>query len=235
MKQFGNNFLNQAIDWLWPPVCLGCGFYGALVCPLCLNKINWQLGRACPICKINLGIGQGCHDNFLDDLWVLSDYDGVPALAIKNLKYHFVIELLDIVWTEKIKALTLKIPFLDRENWIIVPIPLHQRKYLVRGFNQAELIADKISIATGLKKVTDLLVRTINNKSQAGFFDLIERRRNSAGIFKVDYRLVSEYYSKKILIVDDVYTTGSTLESAVSVLRRSGFKNISALVLAISR
>jgi ComF family protein len=113
-------------------------------------------------------------------------------------------------------------------------LPIHQRKKLKRGFNQSELLAQKLAELSGLKVANDLLFRLVNNKSQAGSGDLEARKKNTIGIFKINYRALSHYQGRKILLLDDVYTTGSTIDEALQVLEQAGFADISVLVVALN-
>jgi len=101
---------------------------------------------------------------------------------------------------------------------LMVPVPLHPRRYKKRGFNQSEIIASGISAATGIPVVTNLLKRTVHNRSQTSL-GRYARYENVNGNFCVSSR-APDVNGKKILLVDDVLTTGSTLEACSTELLR---------------
>ena len=118
---------------------------------------------------------------------------------------------------------------------MILPVPLHRWRLLSRRYNQAALLAQALGRETGLPVVTDLLLRRRHTPSQ-GRLSPAARRRNVAGAFAVrasgrasgKARLAG----RRVLLVDDVYTTGATIEACARVLRRGGAAAVSVLVLA---
>ena len=105
-------------------------------------------------------------------------------------------------------------------------------RFLERGFNQSELIARELAEISGLSVNCDLLKRIIYNEPQVG---LSGRRRleNIKGIFGIDYRALSDCWGRELILIDDVYTTGSTMSEAAKVLKSAGFKRVHGLVLAV--
>ena len=109
------------------------------------------------------------------------------------------------------------------EGDLLVPVPLHRSRERVRGFNQAELIASRI----GLPIATRLLRRRKNTPSQTGL-TRNERKRNLAGAFEIR----GEAAGCKIILVDDVYTTGSTMNEIARTLKRAGAERVEVLTVA---
>jgi ComF family protein len=102
---------------------------------------------------------------------------------------------------------------------IMVPVPLHPKRHRKRGYNQSEIIASGISLVTGIPVVTDLLERTVHHHSQISL-GRYERFRNISGNFRVSTN-APDVNGLKILLVDDVVTTGSTLEACgLELLRK---------------
>lgn len=99
---------------------------------------------------------------------------------------------------------------------MIVYIPLHWTRYASRGFNQAEIIAQAISQATG-KFVVPLLVRSKKTEFQARL-SVDARQRNVQGAFTIDPKFIQQIAGKKILLVDDLFTTGSTIKAVADIL-----------------
>lgn len=111
---------------------------------------------------------------------------------------------------------------------LIVPTPLHWRKRLTRGFNQADLLARELSRSTGIPVVKALRKAraTIAQSTLTG----PERRRNVKGAFRV--KNAAELFQKRILLVDDVYTTGATANACAKVLKDAGAQSVAVLTLA---
>ncbi len=110
----------------------------------------------------------------------------------------------------------------------IVPVPLHWRKSLDRGFNQAELLARELARKRNIP-MAKALRRKRSGAVQASL-SLAERRRNVAGVFEV--RAKQDVRDKRILLIDDVMTTGATASACASVLKRAGAKSVSLLTVA---
>ncbi len=111
----------------------------------------------------------------------------------------------------------------------VVPVPLHPKKQKVRGFNQSELIARGISEETGWALDTESLIRTINNPTQTKKSRL-ERHQNVKGVFTLNN--FDRHRCQHVLIVDDVVTTGSTLESCIVAFQKTGYCDVSICVAA---
>ena len=111
---------------------------------------------------------------------------------------------------------------------IIVPIPLHRSRLRSRGYNQAELLAGPVAARLEVPVRTDILRRVVDSPSQAGAKDETERARRVRNIFAADAGVAGQH----ILLIDDVATTGSTINSAASALLDGGAWGVSALVLA---
>jgi ComF family protein len=112
---------------------------------------------------------------------------------------------------------------------VLVPVPLHGRRLRERGYNQSALLAAEIGKTTGLPAMTDSLVRLRHTKSQVKTAGAEERQRNMAGAFGCrDARLAG----KRVLLVDDVCTTGATMNSCAVALREAGATSVWGLALA---
>ncbi|HLF33884.1 MAG TPA: phosphoribosyltransferase family protein, partial [Cyclobacteriaceae bacterium] len=115
---------------------------------------------------------------------------------------------------------------------LILPVPLHEKKLKKRGYNQSELITR--GMLSPMKSVTDngFLIRTVNNPTQT-HKNRIERVNNVSNIFKVNHDKYDQ--GIRILLVDDVVTTGATLESCAKALYDAGYENISFAAVAFAR
>ena len=162
-------------------------------------------------------------------------YDSPLKEAIQKLKYKFIDELahtlvdIQIEYWAKYQPIILDQIKRDRgDNWLIIPVPLHKRRQNWRGFNQSALLAKLIAQQTGLQ-FADALIRTKHTKPQMSLKSA-ERHLNIRGIFSL--KQGSEIKNKKILLIDDVWTTGSTLKECAAVLKRNGAKSVWGITIA---
>ncbi len=113
----------------------------------------------------------------------------------------------------------------------ITAIPLHPKRYHERGFNQAQLIAQELATCSGLP-YTELLCRTKHLSKQADVTDRHERLTRLAGIFEYATPFKEAAPPERVLLIDDVTTTGSTLNEAAKILKAHGVKYVAGLVVA---
>lgn len=226
------------LDFLFPRLCVGCGQFGGYFCRQCEEKIT-QLDLVCPICERPSVGGRThplCHKKYgLDGLWSLGAYQEPLKTAISKLKYQFVSDI-----TPTLVGLLInywvKFPplFLDQvkqdfgQNWIIVPIPLHPKRQNFRGFNQSALIGKILSKSLNLG-YQEALKRIKNTHPQVDL-EAYQRKRNIKDAFSIN----TKYPIKgvKVLLIDDVWTTGSTLRECGYVLKKSGAGMVWAITLA---
>ena len=215
------------LDIVFPPLCLNCRAYLAqanekVICDLCLNKIavNKTLFRP--------------EANFI--LGAAADYgDKLVQALIHVFKYQFLMaasEPLGEILGRYLKISSLG-DFLsrNRDNCLILPIPLHPLREKRRGFNQAELLAREISLRFNLPMETKLLARIKKTREQAKLKDNKERLGNLKGVFKIINPRI-RLKEKIIILVDDVYTSGSTMGEARRTLKRVGAHRVLGLVVA---
>ena len=112
---------------------------------------------------------------------------------------------------------------------IIIPVPIHKKRKHRRGYNQTELVAKEISHQLKIKMGKDVLIKNINTKAQSELSKK-ERNDNIKGAFKVQN--LQKIIGKKILLIDDIYTTGSTANECRKILKLAGAKNIGILTIA---
>ncbi|MCL5784452.1 MAG: ComF family protein [Patescibacteria group bacterium] len=226
----------KLLDLIFPKFCVGCHKWGTYLCSSCINHIT-QNELICPICT-RPAIGGAVHPLCkrkcgLDGLWSLGSYRGVMQKAIKKLKYRFVTDLAEVLtnlmieYWARYEAQFLEEIKKDRgEGWVIVPVPLHPKRQKYRGFNQSALLGQLLSKKLGLG-YQDVLKRLRYTKPQAQLSGA-ERRKNLKNVFA----LANSSLSSNILLIDDVWTTGSTLKECCYVLKRGGAKKVWAITLA---
>ena len=118
----------------------------------------------------------------------------------------------------------------EKKVELIVPVPLHRKKMRIRGYNQAALLAEVLGEITGISVDEDILVRVKNTKPLKQLNDK-ERRRSIRGAFSVR----KSVWAKTIVLIDDIYTTGSTLDEAAQVLLKAGAEKVYFLTISIGQ
>ena len=226
------------LDLLFPKKCVGCKRVGSYFCPNCIKEIK-QNDLVCPKCeRLSLSgvVHAICKRKFgLDGLWSLGTYDPPLKIAIQKLKYKWVsllaqdlINILVEYWARYNPFLLDQIKKDLGQNWLIVPVPLHKKRQNWRGFNQSAELAKLLAKKTGLK-YSDCLLRTRNTKQQVGL-PASERRQNIKGAFALTHN--SSPITHNIILIDDVWTTGSTLKECCYILKKGGAKEVWALTMA---
>jgi competence protein ComFC len=224
------SFFWAAIDYIFPPFCCNCGVLGNELCVDCLKKIV-ILGQkyTCPICGDISTRGKiciACQTNrpFFNQLRSWGIYTGVLKKAILKIKFNHGLGLTSYfinVCVEFIKAWEINID-------IIVPIPLSKKRLHQRGYNQSALIAKPISNDMDILYKPSAVSRIKETIPQVGL-TAKEREENVFDAFECNPSIVQ---NKSILLIDDVTTTGSTLNECSKALRNFGAKNIYCFTLA---
>lgn len=234
-----DNLKNAVVDLLFPPHCVACRNMGAWLCAGCMAGIEGIHPPVCPRCGMPLSspsvagsdpsFCRGCEQapHLLDGLRACAFHGGPLREAIHQLKYqdlrslaHPLGKLLAERWLE------LAPPGLELD--VIVPVPLHPTRQRQRGYNQAALLARELAAHLHRPVIEDNLVRTRATAPQVDL-DAEQRRTNVRGAFRCTGNGLS---GKCVMLVDDVYTTGSTLESACTALRKAGTSSVWAYTLA---
>lgn len=219
------------LDLFFPIECLGCRKEGEWVCADCSRTILLNIKEECPYCHNFSQNGQTCFrcrkkERYLDGLVAGSSY-GIPLVRriITYLKYRYIQDLAQTVARMMLQGLYFHGMFLE-EEWVLVPVPLHARRLRERGFNQADLFCRYLETATGFCHQA-ILSRVRFTPPQAAL-SREDRLINLKNVFV--YQGGREIKNKKILLVDDVLTTGTTLNECARVLKQAGAKEIWGLV-----
>jgi len=228
----------KILDLLFPRFCLFCGRENTYLCPDCFSKIKTYASPFCPYCGSRSPEGTICPSckKYLTGFVAAGPYkDKRLKEVIETFKYKFVKELATLLALLIFKFLkeNQQVEFFKNPlNFLIVPIPLHKRRQRERGFNQAEEIGKQLSPLLKIPIKTDILLRRKNTKPQVKL-KKEERRKNIKDAFIINPKIdISSLKDKKIILLDDVFTSGSTMEEAAKVLRDRGIKQIWALAVA---
>lgn len=208
---------NLLFNILFPKICLGCGQEGEYLCEDCKAILDVS------------GIHQRYKTNYLSDLYFAIDYQK-PLIKkmIQCFKYEpFIKDLVKPISSLIISHFQLLDNKPNFSDFILIPIPLEKRKLKWRGFNQAEELAKEISKFLNLEVLSDVLIKIKRTLPQVEL-ESNERKENIKNVFLV--KNDEKIKKKKILLIDDVYTTGSTMEEAARVIIESGAGEIVGLV-----
>lgn len=235
------------LDLLFPIRCLGCNQISLghkdngenWVCRPCFEKIKLKIEFECAFCSSRTLNGETCpfcrKENSLDYLWAAANYsDPLVKKILWAYKYKFIHPLKFPLSRLLLKFLKEKQrdKFIEnyRQQILVLPVPIHRLRLNWRSYNQSELIAQELSRALGIATAADVLVRPKKRKPQAEIKDKEKRIENTRGIFacvKPD-----KVKDKTIVLIDDVTTTGSTLNECARVLKEAGAKKVIGLVVA---
>jgi competence protein ComFC len=235
------------LDLIFPKVCLGCDREGAWLCDVCFAKLKFSSGQYCLGCKTPNKSGVFCskcqQHYYLDGVMIAGNYDDkLLNQLIKALKYHFVKDiaailgnyLVNFLQPEKDDKKFLKSKFINLpaqaglKLTIIIPVPLHNRRQRWRGFNQAEAIAKVVAQNFNLEINSQNLIRIKHRQAQSKLNEQ-QRLSNVANCFSWRGKNLAR---TDIVLVDDVITTGATLNECAKVLKQNGAGQVWGLVVA---
>jgi competence protein ComFC len=219
------------LDWIYPPYCGGCHKPGDRWCSDCQKNVEkletkfcqrcgdiYEGDAICLKCQVSLPMYQALRS------W--GKFSGPLREAIHRLKYKN-----DIGMGEALSINLIELFY--RLKWpvnLIVPVPLGVKRQHERGYNQSTLLARPIALSAGLQLRTNALLRARETATQVGL-SASERKVNVRGAFLARRDLVK---GKNILVVDDVTTTGSTIEACSEALISAGANQVFGLTLARS-
>lgn len=225
-----NQLQGKLVDLLFPLHCLGCGKEGSFLCIPCRRALPRMLQPLCPKCGRPLIQDDRCPA-CLKYRWEIHGirsvflFQGAVQQAVHQFKYN------------NCKALASPLAELLAEELerrplpaqVIVPVPLHPRRLRERGYNQSGLLAKELSRLTGLPLIGDSLLRIKNTSAQARTANAEARQNNVRGVF---FCRDGQLKERHVLLVDDVCTTGATLDSCAVALNRAGASSVWGLTLA---
>ncbi len=229
-----------AVKLVYPPCCPICDavlpLRGGLICSACEKKLPWVTEPACMKCGKPLAREEAeyCADcakirHLFDCGRGAFAYTGELRKSIYRMKAQNRRDYLDFYADSMVRAGKRYLALWKPE--VIVPIPMHWRKKLRRGYNQSELLAVRISLLTGIPCERHLL-RCVRYTGQQKELGAEERRKNLKGSFALRQGAA---VPSRVLLADDVYTTGSTIDEASRVLRGAGVQQIFFLVLCVGK
>lgn len=237
IKAFLEYSRRTAADLLFPRRCPVCGGVampkGRLICPACLKQLSFVSSPACMKCGKEIGSRdqEYCADcirrkKSFERGFALLNYDRRAAASMAAVKYHNKREYLDFY--ARAAALRFEKQFRQAGIQVIVPVPVHASRLKTRGFNQAAVLAEKLSAELGIPW-EELLIRVKKTDPQKSLGSA-ERLKNLRGAFEAEQKAGKW---ERVLLVDDIYTTGSTAEICSRALLKTGVKQVFVFAVCI--
>lgn len=209
------------LDVLFPPNCIVCNsqknFKNELICNNCYDSIHILGSLATTV----------VHDNF-DFLWTLAAYEGAWLELIHKFKYEKSTAAYKVI--ETLLRERLEDGIFDNIDYV-VPIPLHWWRYMRRGYNQAGIVARSVSSILEKPLLNGAIVRRKYTRQQVGL-SMDERQINIKGVFRIKKSVRDVINERRVLLVDDVATTGATIDDCAGELKRAGAQSVDVLTLA---
>lgn len=227
--------LNYILDLIFPVECLSCELSGSYLCAKCLAGIKLSDDQRCLGCGKQtalFGICPSCRPDWaVDGVFAAVDYDQeLIHRLVWNLKYNYVEAISGAVAGIIIRFLYQRhlLELLNLKDADLVPVPLYFKRERARGFNQSLSIANALIEGDPRFKLNNCLARNKNTGSQLGH-EKHERQRNVRNAFSLRPGV---RVGEVVFLIDDVVTTGSTLNEAAAALKDAGVKKVYGLALA---
>ena len=217
------------MDLLFPRRCVACGAFGSYLCSTCQKRVRPipHTEAICVVCGRRAFEGKThpyCRGKWTPDgLTSFFVYEGTIRAAVHAVKYRGVTASVSLLMTLVSKRQWKAIPSCD----VLCPIPLHWKRSRMRGFNQATYLAREMSACVGAPVDDHLLSRVIATKPQALTTSQRERSANLTRVFHA-----APCKGARIILVDDVCTSGATIRDATRALKQSGAAFVWAVTLA---
>ncbi len=235
-------FFNELAERLYPGelYCLCCGkaidwSRPYSMCDSCREAIKWTRGRLCRRCGKMLSpnntedLCYNCRANehIFDHGYSCSEYDAHDRSLVYSLKYDEkpeIARIIGAVMADRMLSEFTKEELIGKYN-LLVPIPISDERRSIRGYNQAALIAEYFAEKTGLPYYGEVLKRQRETSAMKGLTPA-ERKLNLVGSFALLERARDRVEDSSCLIIDDIVTTGATVDAAASVLKANGANNV---------
>lgn len=230
-------FLEKMSDIFYPRRCPVCQKIlkdqKRMIFPQCETMLHPIGHPRCFKCGKPVEKGEFCRDcqkrkHMFEQGRGIFVYDSSMRRSVTRYKYYGCREYGDFY--AKAMYRYAKMELREWKPDLIVPVPVHRSKERMRGFNQAAYLAERISRYTGIPADMGLVQKNIKTKSQKKL-NALQRRKNLEKAFCV----TGDVRGKDILVIDDVYTTGSTIDAMASCLKKKGAENVYFLTVCIGR
>jgi ComF family protein len=239
IKRFWRTLARWPADVLFPPVCPGCRRQVAqpgTLCGKCWPRLRLLERPWCEVTGLTFScdMGEGlvsaeaiANPPAYDRARAAVAYTDIARRMVQGLKFRDRTELAP--WMARWMARAGK-ELID-ECAVVVPVPLHRARFLFRGFNQAAELARALAARSGLEYAPQALTRVRSTRQQIGLGQA-QRERNVRGAFRVPDGARIHIQGRRVLLVDDVLTTGATVSACARALKRSGARAVDVLAFA---
>jgi len=235
MKKIGNlpwrilvSLVNAAIDFIYPPYCIICECHLAenerVICEQCWCQVP-QLDRDDDLCRLAAtGFGEGLFFSRAISIWEFKEPIQTAIHYLKYQGFRVLAQRMGLFMAERLLE-----EEIFKDDPVLIPVPLHKTRVRERGYNQSALLCQAIAAATGIPFYGEILKRTRYTRSQTKL-TAAERVKNVENAFQVcDPEKVR---NRLVVLVDDVITTGSTMNACAKELMKNGAKKIYLLSAA---
>lgn len=221
----------QVIDWVFPPQCVGCGKLGEVLCADCFNSIDFLRTGLCQKCGYPCGKSNECkgcgeiHPHFIEQR-SLAVYNGVIEKSVIRLKYKNDLAM-GLTYSRSLAALV------KDSGWqvdTVVPVPLSKERLKSRGYNQAAVLAYPLALELRIP-MNDKSITKIKDTATQVHLGARERQANLAGAYEP---IGDSLRDRSVLVVDDVITTGSTINECALAVLKAGAKEVYGISLGRS-
>lgn len=236
-----SGWARRIVDLIYPPVCVGCGVSTSThvgFCPDCWRDVRFIERPYCEILGMpfSYDIGQGmlsaeaiANPPVFDRLRSVAVFEGAARNLVHALKYRDRTELAAMMAGWMLRAAEGHVAGCDA----IIPVPLHRSRFFLRRFNQAAELARHISKQADKPFLHSTLIRVKRTSRQVGL-SARAREDNVRAAFAVVKGRENEVFGKRIVLVDDVYTTGATVSAATRALKKAGATDVTVLSFAMA-
>lgn len=232
-------YISKLISIIFPSKCIACSSIvsaGSKICSICWGKLEFISSPSCAKCDYPFEFDIG-HDALcgsclneaplFDKAISVLRYTALSKVMVHRLKYSDKLHIAKHFASLLFKKIHKDVHKFD----FIIPVPMHRKKMRSRFYNQAALMVTHLSGYSAIVPLHNGLLKTKHHKSQTGLSRGI-RKENVKNTFGINKKYISLIKGKNILLVDDVYTTGATVNECSKVLRRSGCGSITVITLA---
>lgn len=235
-----NRIIKIVADILFPRRCPVCDEIvlprGGLICPECVKSLSFVKGPVCKKCgkevfsdRLEYCFDCTKHTRSFESGRALINYNDAAKDSMVKIKYKNKREYIDF-YTEAIcRRYEKQIARMGAD--VLVPVPVHPSRMKTRGYNQAELLARGIGRSLGIPVRSDLLRRSRKTAPQKEL-NPAERLKNLEQAFEAEGNFAG---IETVILIDDIYTTGSTIEACTRALKRAGVKTVYFLTICIGR
>lgn len=211
---------NVLLNLIFPNVCGFCDV---------IDKNN-----LCPNCEAKLQIHKKerkitVFNKYFDELMYLYNYEGIVRNTIIRFKFNEKAYIYRTFVNEMLKSE--KICYQISSCDIMLPVPIHMEKRIERGYNQSELICKYLAKEMNKSYSSKTLLKYKRNLTQSEL-NKSQRVKNVLGVYKINPKYIESVKNKSVVLVDDIYTTGSTVNECSKVLKQAGAKRVTVLTIA---